>query len=277
MGSRFTTLSWNTSTALSTGRGYILQVRSVEPDQSGGAEQPPSLSGASSTPGSAKDSVRSYEDIEVGIKMNSYTVSGLDPGTTYRFELCLKREDYVIPISHAVLTTRDSGYEVGHGIRTDWVTLAAVVGAVVLLAALCFFAICYRWWFRYRSYVDRIKAAKALSSKVPPPADDSSQRGMMTTSPSDHSSVAVSSSVSQQQLQAAQLPTGPGGHFRGAHSRQPPAAGSLGGSPDDTASSCSSTGEENRRLVEHELASPVDDELRVLQQEGTSSRSKYHL
>ena len=42
--------------------------------------------------------VRQYEDIDVGLKMNSYTVNGLTPGVTYLFQLCLRKENYIINI-----------------------------------------------------------------------------------------------------------------------------------------------------------------------------------
>lgn len=62
-------------------------------------------------------------DIDVGLKMNSYTVNSLEPGVEYLFELCLRKEKYIIPISSTLLTTRNSGYEVALGIETDYVTL----------------------------------------------------------------------------------------------------------------------------------------------------------
>ena len=55
--------------------------------------------------------------------MNSYTVNSLEPGVEYLFELCLRKEKYIIPISSTLLTTRNSGYEVALGIETDYVTL----------------------------------------------------------------------------------------------------------------------------------------------------------
>ena len=53
--------------------------------------------------------VKRYMDIDVGLKMNSYTVNGLQPGIEYLFELCLRKEEYIIPISSTLLTTRNSG------------------------------------------------------------------------------------------------------------------------------------------------------------------------
>jgi hypothetical protein len=42
--------------------------------------------------------LKQYEDIDVGLKMNSYTVNGLGPGRAYLFELCLRKDVYIIPI-----------------------------------------------------------------------------------------------------------------------------------------------------------------------------------
>ena len=38
--------------------------------------------------------VKRYMDIDVGLKMNSYTVNGLQPGIEYLFELCLRKGIY---------------------------------------------------------------------------------------------------------------------------------------------------------------------------------------
>ena len=76
------------------------------------------------------DLIKQYEDIDVGLKMNSYTVNELQPGATYVFQLCLRKGGYVIGISSAELTTKDRGFEVELGIETDYVSLCAV--AVVL-------------------------------------------------------------------------------------------------------------------------------------------------
>ena len=79
-----------------------------------------------------------YEDIDVGLKMNSYTVNGLGPGQAYLFELCLRKERYVIPISSMVLTTKNSGFEVEMGIETDYVSLFSVAIILSSMVTVCF-------------------------------------------------------------------------------------------------------------------------------------------
>ena len=125
--STFVTLSWNTSGSLSTGRGYILQVKrahpspaaSLAPEKSQNIDQKSRKGHRNGGNSQAKEPlnghVKRYMDIDVGLKMNSYTVNGLEPGIEYLFELCLRKEEYIIPISSALLTTRNSGYEVAVG------------------------------------------------------------------------------------------------------------------------------------------------------------------
>jgi len=134
--------------------------------------------------------VRQYEDIDVGLKMNSYTVNGLTPGATYLFQLCLRKENYVINISSATLTTKNSGFEVKAGIETDWITILSVALILIGLTATCVALSIIRWW-RYHTYLVRVRA----KSKLVKGGDTSSQREMIT-SPSDHSSVAANAVTS---------------------------------------------------------------------------------
>lgn len=120
--------------------------------------------------------------------MNSYTVNGLTPGATYLFELCLRKENYVINISSTTLTTKNSGFEVEAGIETDWITILSVALILVGLTATCIALSIIRWW-RYHTYLVRVRAKSKLA-KSGVTNDTSSQREMIT-SPSDHSSVAA--------------------------------------------------------------------------------------
>ena len=84
--STFVTLSWNTSASLSTGRGYILRVRLAQNPNLGAENNGrfPQRSNLESGSGGAEvlnAVLKQYDDIDVGLKMNSYTVNGLSPGT----------------------------------------------------------------------------------------------------------------------------------------------------------------------------------------------------
>ena len=138
--------------------------------------------------------------------MNSYTVNNLEPGVEYLFELCLRKESYIIPISSTLLTTRNSGYEVALGIETDYVTLGAVTVILTTLVISCFAISFLRWYvhvfwnihvfwgtfptfrvqhicipFRY-TYHHHLMHMRSKSG------DSSSQREIIM-SPSEHSSV----------------------------------------------------------------------------------------
>ena len=137
-----------------------------------------------------KGLVKQYEDIDVGLKMNSYTVNGLAPGVTYLFQLCLRKENYVINISSTTLTTKNSGFEIEAGIETDWITILAVALVLVGLTATCITLSILRWW-RYHAYLIRARAKSQLVKG----AETSSQREMIT-SPSDHSNFTVGGAAS---------------------------------------------------------------------------------
>ena len=99
-----------------------------------------------SIPFALQDPIKQFMDIDVGLKMNSYTVNNLEPGVEYLFELCLRKESYIIPISSTLLTTRNSGYEVALGIETDYVTLGAVTVILTTLVISCFAISFLRWY-----------------------------------------------------------------------------------------------------------------------------------
>ena len=126
-----------------------------------------------------KGGIKQFDVIDVGLKMSSYTVGGLAPGVDYLFELCLRKENFVIVINSAVFKTKDEGYEVGLGIQTDWVTLLAVALVLTVIVVTCIFLGMIRWW-RFHTYRLRSKDK-----------DTSSQKEMIS-SPSDHSSVGAS-------------------------------------------------------------------------------------
>ena len=211
--STFVTLSWNTSGSLSTGRGYILQVQRSQHHPQDNSEPK-----------------KQYMDIDVGLKMNSYTVNGLQPGVEYIFELCLRKEQYIIPISSTLLTTRNFGYEVELGIETDYVTLITVTLILTTLVISCL-ALSFLRWYAYHNHLMHMRSK----------GDDSSQREIIM-SPSEHSSV-----------------TYPSHHFPGQIQQN--------SSQLDRSSACHdvaivASGDESR-LMEHEVTSPTEDVLGV--------------
>lgn len=222
------TLSWNSSSALSTGRGYILQVTGKDAEMS---PPPPS---------------RQFEDIDVGLKMNSYTVNGLKPGQTYVFELCLRKESYVITISSTVLTTKYSGFEVELGIETDYVSLFSVAIVLTSMVTVCFTVSLFRVWQYYYFYYS---GHGSRGRKGDP--DCMSQREMIV-SPSEHSSVTCPPGIAA--AAAAAIPSS--ASAAGISTRTAAAAAET-----ESGLNFSSAGDESR-LVEHEVASPVDEVVR---------------
>jgi Leucine-rich repeat (LRR) protein len=252
--STFVTLSWNTSGALSTGRGYILQVKRAYPASILAAASAPQASnskdaGASGKPttGTSKASqvvagdesqdnnVKRYMDIDVGLKMNSYTVNGLQPGIEYLFELCLRKEEYIIPISSTLLTTRNSGYEVALGIETDYVTLVTVTLILTTLVISCF-ALSFLRWYTYHNHLVHMRSK----------GDNSSQREIIM-SPSEHSSVTY-----PNLLLPPNVTTTNGGC--GISAERPQTAASE--------VAILASGDESR-LMEHEVTSPTEEVVGV--------------
>ena len=172
-------------------------------------------------------------DIDVGLKMNSYTVNGLEPGIEYLFELCLRKEEYIIPISSTLLTTRNSGYEVALGIETDYVTLVTVTLILTTLVISCF-ALSFLRWYTYHNHLVHMRSK----------GDNSSQREIIM-SPSEHSSVTYPN-----------FPTASAPHAA--------AAGATATANNESAVLPASvaSGDESR-LMEHEVTSPTEDVVGV--------------
>ena len=235
--SRFVTLSWNTSSSsLSRRRGFILQVRRVMPAEKLDRESKEDTI-------LQKGLVKRYEDIDVGLKMNSYTVNNLAPGVEYIFELCLRKDKYVMIISSATLKTKGSGYEIGVGIQTDWVTLLAVSLVLTAIVGTCICLSGIRWW-RYHTYVVRVRSKARLEKGQ---IGDTSSQKEMITSPSDHSSVNCGALGPQALVQTPCESVSK--RINDSSSVQL-----------NNQSICegSTTGDESN-LVEHEVASPTED------------------
>ncbi len=140
-----------------------------------------------------------YEDIDVGLKMTSYTVNGLRPGVTYLFTLCLRRGEYVIAVSSAALTTREPDFQDGLGIETDYASLFAVALVLAALASSCVGAgVARAWRYRAFSFKQQLGACadggfdggRHCACAGGGGSDGDSQREMIVaTSPSERSSV----------------------------------------------------------------------------------------
>lgn len=282
--STFVTLSWNTSGSLSTGRGYILQVRQADPITSSAKEdqlktdpvQVHSLSGArkhldahdpkaralqlQNSPSVDRDPValgseginelpfsssslttiksmqyliKQYEDIDVGLKMNSYTVTGLSPRHTYLFQLCLRKDVYVITISSTQLTTKSSDFQTALGIETDYMSILIVSLAIVGFVGSCVLVNVIRFWrFHWSGDPDALSQREMIAS----PSEHSS---VMSATPG-YPSPFVTRSLRKKFVapeECKRLPFGRGG----------PRRAETGASGDES------------KLMEHEVLSPLED------------------
>jgi uncharacterized protein YxeA len=154
--STFVTLSWNTSSnTVSTGHGYFLQVKRKTSDV---------------TP------IKQYKDIDVGLKMNSYTINGLEPDHTYIFELCLRKDKYVMVVSSTKLTTKNKKFQSDLGIETDYVSMFAVTIIITGFLSTC---VC----------ISVLRLIRNFNGDNYNKGGDSISQREMITSPSDHSSV----------------------------------------------------------------------------------------
>lgn len=220
--STFVTLSWNMSSAFSADRGFVLRAKSSE-DLSVVHKQ--------------------YEHIDVGLKMNSYTVNGLEAGHRYLFELCLRRDQYIIPISSLFLTTKNSDFQTELGIETDYVSLFAVAIVLTGLASACL-----------GMSVARLIKLHSFYSKD---GDSLSQREMIT-SPSDQSNMAFLGPA-QGHVQTARLSSS--SSFTQPATVQRNATASAAAST-IRPQSVTVTTHDQSFLVDNEVASPVDEVMR---------------
>ena len=129
--STFVTLSWNMSSSISN--SYALKYEEVVKE-----------SGKDSSP-----SVPSPQSVtfSVGLKMHSYTIHGLKPGTTYSFSLCIQREEYTLVISTVSVTTRRESFLLTLGIERSYFSaiLISVVMGIILATCMAFCGLrCWR-------------------------------------------------------------------------------------------------------------------------------------
>ena len=158
----FVTLSWNTSQSLS--RDFILQVEK--------APLPSSHHSPQMDKGvlrSIKKPILQYSKIEVGHKMNSYTISDLLPSTSYNVLLCLKKRSHVIPVSALRVTTRPESYMHQLGINKDYTALTVVVVVLGLATLSCTTITMVRLYrFKYSMEADSLSTKEMIISPSEP-------------------------------------------------------------------------------------------------------------
>jgi len=141
----FVTLSWNTSRSLA--RDFVLQVQG-DHDSSEPLE---------------------FGNIEVGLKMSSYTISNLEPSKTYKIRLCMKKGVYTIGVSSTIVKTQPEHFMEGLGIVTDYTSIILVSLVLVILGSTCCCVSCFRL-YKLRCLVesDTISTKQIISSGSEP-------------------------------------------------------------------------------------------------------------
>ncbi|PNF37812.1 hypothetical protein B7P43_G10130 [Cryptotermes secundus] len=129
--STFVTLSWNMSSSVSN--SYTLRYEETLKENSD----------------ILTTTVPNYQSVtfSVGLKMHSYTIHGLKPGTTYSFSLCIQREEYTLVISTISVTTRRESFLLTLGIERSYlsVILISVVMGIILATCITFCGLrCWR-------------------------------------------------------------------------------------------------------------------------------------
>jgi hypothetical protein len=207
----FVTLSWNTSRSLA--RDFVLHVL----QEHAGDVNATRSSSAASAP-------LEYSNIEVGLKMASYTISGLRPSTTYTISLVMKKGggQHSMTVSSMRLRTRPEHYLVDLGIEKDYTAMVAVGGLLVVAAASCLGLSAWRLYkLRCCCRLDQLGGGEGGEE------DDNLSTKQILSSGSEPSSIAG--------LSVSRSGGGGGGGGR------------------------SSSSGDKSRLVENEVASPTDD------------------
>jgi len=121
----FVTLSWNTSRSLA--RDFVLQVTPEEDDHDPADDH-------DVTPSPPTE----YSNIEVGLKMASYTLSSLRPSAAYTIRLCMKKAGtHLMEVSSTRVRTRPEHYLLHLGIEKDYTAMVAVWSLLAVFAASC--------------------------------------------------------------------------------------------------------------------------------------------
>ena len=128
--STFLTLSWNTSQSLS--RDLILQVERLS-----SSTPQNSLQSDSGVVNSLQNPVQQNSNLDVGHKMNSYTVSDLLPSTSYNAVLCIEKNSHKIPVSSLRVTTRPESYMKELGNKKDYTSLTLLAFFLGVASTFC--------------------------------------------------------------------------------------------------------------------------------------------
>lgn len=128
--STFVTLSWNMSSSISN--SYTLRYEETVKESSE----------------ILTTSVPNYQFVtfSVGLKMHSYTIHGLKPGTTYSFSLCIQREEYTLVISTISVTTRRESFLLTLGIERSYLSVIVISVVMGIILATCITFCGLRCW-----------------------------------------------------------------------------------------------------------------------------------
>lgn len=128
--STFVTLSWNMSSSISN--SYTLRYEETVKESSE----------------ILTTSVPNYQSVtfSVGLKMHSYTIHGLKPGTTYSFSLCIQREEYTLVISTVSVTTRRESFLLTLGIERSYLSVIVISVVMGIFLATCITFCGLRCW-----------------------------------------------------------------------------------------------------------------------------------
>lgn len=226
------TLSWNTSRSLA--RDFVLHVLA----ETAFATLDRLNAFTNHAHNSSSDPLE-YSNIEVGLKMSSYTVSGLKPSTAYTIKLCMKKGGHLMYVSSTRVVTKRENYMHQLGIEKDYTLLVGVSLILMAFTVVCLGVSTARL-YRLRRLISRgVGAAGILGSAGDLCSEDNLSTKQIMSSGSEPSSIAAGVVIVQ----------GGGGGVGGGS-----AAGSL------RSNSCYlATEKEKSRLVEHEAATPTED------------------
>ena len=71
---------------------------------------------------------QTFSKLDVGHKMNSYTIPDLVPSTHYILELFLQRNKHMVKISSLLVTTKQEDYIKEYGIRKNYSAIILLGG-----------------------------------------------------------------------------------------------------------------------------------------------------